>query len=248
MAPDHAPDAYGEAVADAYDELYGELPDTEAAVERLAELAQEGPVCELGIGTGRLALPLVARGLAVSGVEGSEDMVARLRAKPGGEEIPMAIGDFSDTSAPGGPFSLTVLATNTIFAVADTAAQIACFERVRAQLRDGGRFVVEAFVVDPRTFHHGQALEIRTMTAEHVELQLARYDAPAGTIGRVLLNVRGGEIRLHAVNDTYATPRELDLMARIAGLELEQRWADWERTPFSGESTRHVSVYVKRAY
>jgi predicted TPR repeat methyltransferase len=221
------------------------VPETAQAVDRLAELADGGAVCELGIGTGRLALPLVARGLPMSGVDSSPEMVAQLRAKPGGEAIRIAVGDFSATSAPGGPFALTVLAFNTIFAVGDTEAQIACFERVAAELSPGGRFVVEAFVLDPRMFHHGQALDIRTMTAEHVELQLMRYDQPTGRIDRVLLNVRGGTVDLHSVNDTYVAPRELDLMARMAGLTIESRWANWNQSPFTAESTRHVSVYAK---
>jgi hypothetical protein len=181
----------------------------------------------------------------VGGIDSSPEMVAQLRAKPGGDAIQVAVGDFSATSAPGGPFALTVLAFNTIFALGDTDAQIACFERVAADLLPGGRFVVEAFVVDPRMFHHGQAIDIRTMTAEHVELQLMRYEETRGRINRVLLNVRGGTVNLHSVNDAYAAPRELDLMARMAGLLLESRWADWNRSPFTAESTRHVSVYAK---
>jgi SAM-dependent methyltransferase len=241
----HDTHRYGVDIADAYDDLYAQVDDTTKAVACLAELADGGSVSELGIGTGRLALPLAARGLRVSGVDSSPEMVAQLHAKPGGEAIDVAIGDYTATSAPGGPFALIVLAFNAIFAVADTAAQIACFERVAADLSPGGRLLVEAFVLDPRMFHHGQAIDIRTMTGEHVELQLMRYDAASGTINRVLLNVRDGTTNLHAVNDTYVAPRELDLMARIAGLTLESRWADWSHSPFTAESTRHISVYAK---
>jgi SAM-dependent methyltransferase len=241
----HDTHRYGADVADDYDRLYGQMPETEEAVELLAELAHGGSVSELGIGTGRLALPLAARGLSVGGVDSSPEMVAQLRAKPGGDAIGVAVGDFSVTPAPGGPFAVTVIAFNTIFALADTDVQIACFQRVADDLSPGGRFVVEAFVLDPRMFHHGQAVDIRTMTGEHVELQLVRYDEAAGRVNRVLLNVRDGAVNLHAANDAYATPRELDLIARIAGFTLESRWADWKRSPFTAESTRHVSVYAK---
>ncbi len=105
--------------------------------------------------------------------------------------------------------------------------------------------MIEAFVVDPRDFHHGRAIEIRTMSAERVELQLAEYDEVGHKLKRVFLNVLDGETKLHIANDTYATPGELDLMARMAGLELEHRWSDWKLSPFTSHSTRHVSVYVK---
>jgi SAM-dependent methyltransferase len=247
VGEEHDPELYGDRIAEHYDQLYArDNPETLAAVERLCELAGAGPVYELGIGTGRLALPLVRRGLAVHGTESSPAMVSKLRAQPRGSEIPVAIGDFSTAAAPGGPFTLAFLAFNTIFAVADTSAQIACFEKVCQQLDSGGRFLVEAFVVDPRDFHHGRAIEIRRMSADRVEFQLAEYDEVEHKLKRVFLNVVNGETRLHVANDTYATPRELDLIARIAGLELEHRWSDWEKSPFTVHSTRHVSVYVRR--
>jgi Methyltransferase domain len=246
MAEQHDPELYGAAVADQYDDLYAYSPDTLAAVECLAELAGGGPACELGVGTGRLALPLVERDLTVHGIESSEAMLSKLRDKPRGNEVMVTLGDFSHVVAPGGPFSLAFLAFNTIFAVASTSAQIACFANVSRQLAVGGRFVIEAFVLDWRDFSHGRAVEVRSMSADHVELQLAEYDDDRQKLTRVLLNVRDGKINLHAANDTYATPRELDLMARMAGLVLDQRWSDWKRAPFTSRSTRHVSIYVKR--
>jgi SAM-dependent methyltransferase len=246
MSEAHDPELYGKVVADKYDVLYADDPETLPAVERLRELSQEGPVYELGVGTGRLALPLAERGLEVHGTESSEMMVSKLRAKPMGDKIRITIGDFSKVAPPGGPFSLAFLVFNTIFAVADTSDQIACFDLVGQQLSAGGRFVIEAFVVDPQSFRHGRAIEIRTMTAQRVELQLAEYDAVQQKLHRVFLNVLDGEINLHAANDTYATPRELDLMARMAGLDLDQRWSDWTGTPFATDSTRHISVYKKR--
>ncbi|MEA2212299.1 MAG: hypothetical protein QOF83_2247 [Solirubrobacteraceae bacterium] len=246
VSAQHDPELYGHLVADHYDELYADAPETLAAVERLAELAYGGPVHELGIGTGRLALPLLYRGLAVHGTESSEAMVSKLQAKPRGAEIPITIGDFSEVSASGGPFSLAFVAFNTIFALASESAQIACFQRVSRSLGPGGRFLIEAFVLDPRDFRHGRAIEIRTMSAERVELQLAEYDEVEQKLKRVFLSVRDGRTELHVASDTYATPRELDLMARMADLELDHRWADWDKSPFTAHSTRHVSVYVKR--
>ena len=246
MSEEHDPELYGEAVAHRYDALYGDEPETLPAVERLWELSQDGPAYELGIGTGRLALPLVERGLEVYGTESSEMMISKLRAKPMGEKIRVTVGDFSKVAPAGGPFSLAFLVFNTIFALADTSAQVACFDLVSQQLSTGGRFVVEAFVVDPQDFRHGRAIEVRRMSAQRVELQLTEYDAVQQKLHRVFLNVVGGEINLHDANDTYATPRELDLMARMAGLDLDQRWSDWTGTPFASDSKRHISVYRKR--
>lgn len=245
MPEQHDPELYGAIVADRYDEFYADALDTVGAVECLAELAGAGPVYELGVGTGRLALPLVERGLTVHGTETSEAMLSKLRAKPRGDEIRVTIGDFSEISVAGGPFSLAFLAFNTIFAAVSTSAQIACFEKVSQQLELGGRFVIEAFVLDPRDFHHGQAIEIRSMSPQRVELQLAAYDQDQQRLKRVFLTVLDGKIELHVANDTYATPREFDLMARMAGLTLQHRWADWRKSPFDSHSTKHVSVYVK---
>ncbi len=172
-------------------------------------------------------------------------MISKLRARPRGDEVQVTVGDFSSVVPPGGPFALAFVVFNAIFAVEGIEAQIACFHKVSEKLSPGGRFVIEAFVVDPRDFRHGRAIEIRTMSAERVELQLAEYDAVAHKLRRVFLNVLDGETKLHVANDTYATPGELDLMARMAGLELEHRWSDWQGSPFTSDSTRHISVYVK---
>jgi hypothetical protein len=244
MAEQHDPALYGDAVAEHYDDFYADAFDTADAVDCLAQLAGAGPVYELGIGTGLVALPLLERGLKVHGTEGSEAMLAKLRAKPRGAEIPVTIGDFCEVLA-GGPFSLAFVTFNTIFAVASTSAQIACFEKVSEQLESSGRFVVETFVLHTRDFHHGQAIEIRSMSADRVELQLAAYDEAQQRLKRVFLNVLDGKVALHVANDTYATPREFDLMARMAGLTLEHRWSDWKKSPFTSQSRKHVSVYVK---
>jgi SAM-dependent methyltransferase len=237
---------YGDSVGGRYDDLYEGILDTAGAVDFLSSLAAEGPVLELGIGTGRLALPMRARGLTVHGIDSSPAMIAELRAKPGGGGIDVAVGDFSRVSGPGGPYCLAFVAFNTIFALADTPAQIACFQRVADQLVAGGRFVVEAFVLDACDYRHGEAIKVRAMTAARVELQLGRYAPDTQILERVFVNIMDGQVTLHSANDAYASPRELDLMAAMAGLSLDQRWQDWHQTPFTATSAQHVSVYSKQ--
>jgi SAM-dependent methyltransferase len=241
----HDPRAYGADVADQYDAIYSDFPQTTESIERLAELGGGGPLLELGIGTGRIALPLVRQGLDVHGIEASEAMVENLRRKPGGTEIPVALGDFSEVRGPGGPYTLAYLIFNTIFALPGPEEQLRCFRRVAEQLFPGGRFVIEAFVVDREDYRHGHTAEVRNMSADRVELQLARYDSTNQRINRVLINVGEAGVHVHAANDAYAPPRELDQMARISGMELEHRWEDWRRSEFTAESRRHVTVYRK---
>jgi SAM-dependent methyltransferase len=243
--PDYDPTAYGAAVADVYDELYGDnIFDTAAAVRCLGELAGGGAVLELGIGTGRLALPLAAGGLQVHGIDASEAMLAQLRAKPGGSTIETTLGDFSTFEVPQ-RFSLAILAINTIFALPDQDAQVCCFQRVAAHLEPGGRFVVEAFVPNPARFDGGQSVRLRAMTDGHVALDIARIDPVTQFMYTTQVHLRDTGMRLHAANHRYAWPAELDLMARLGGLVLENRWQDWNRAPFTGASEYHVSVYRK---
>jgi len=240
--PEHDPTAYGSAIADRYDALYGDR-EPEATIEAVVGLAQGGPVLELGIGTGRVALPLRERGLRVAGIEGSPEMVERLRAKPGGREIEVAVGDFASTMLAARDFGLVLLNLNTIFALPDQDAQVRCFANAAAHLRPGGRFVVEAMVLEPALHREGVAVAPRTFGEGHVELQASRYDAAAQRITRRLVLLGAGGVQVVSVEDRYAWPGELDLMARMGGLALEHRWGAWEGTPFTSRSDRHVSVY-----
>ncbi|MFD0476968.1 class I SAM-dependent DNA methyltransferase [Nonomuraea thailandensis] len=172
MASPFDPSAYGRSISDIYDETVEHLP-TEATVELLHLLADGGPVLEFGIGTGRLALPLTARGVTVAGIDGSPDMVAVLRAKPGGEHLQVAVGDFATTRVDG-LFSLVALTTNTIFALPSQDAQVACFRNAAAHLRPGGRFVVEAWVPDPAAFHRGASLRLLALGHDVVVAEAAR--------------------------------------------------------------------------
>jgi SAM-dependent methyltransferase len=234
--------AYGRNIADDYDAIYGEAFDTDAAVECLAELADGGSILELGVGTGRLALPLSQRGLAVHGVDGSDTMLRLLAEKPGGAAIATTLGDFAEVRLePAGQFALAVVAINTIFAL-DREAKLRCFETAAYHLRPGGRFVVEAWVPPP--LPPGPSLQPRTLSPGYIGIVAADHDPSTQTLSTTQV-VLGGPSRVHVfpVVHQYAWPFELDLMARLAGMDLEQRWSDWHRRPFGPTSTDHVSVF-----
>ena len=245
-APEHDPEAYGRSIGEEYDALYDDVLDTGLTVAVLADLAEGGPVLEMGIGTGRLALPLVALGLELAGIEASPVMVERLRAKPGGESIPVAVGDFADARMPG-DFALVVLAFNTIFALPTEDAQVACLENAARHLRPGGRFVVDSWVLDPTRFSDGAAVSVRYLTGDRVSLDTGVLDRSCSRMETVQVVLSEGRVRLFPANHRYVGPRELDLMARVAGLRLENRWAGWDRAPFGPSSRAHVSVYRLRA-
>lgn len=237
------PTVYGASgIADDYDDLYADEWETEPAVERLVTLAEGGPILELGIGTGRLAVPLVARGLEVHGVDASQEMVAKLHDKPGGSGIPVTIGDFAKVTA-GGPFALVVLAVNTIFALPDQQAQVGCFVNAGRHLRPGGAFVVEAWIPDVGAFRHNRLVRPRIMREDKVSIEAVELD-PVNQMMRTTQTVfSNGSVRLYPANHRYAWPSELDLMAQLAGLRLEARTADWKGSPFTVDSRSHVSVY-----
>lgn len=240
---DFDPTVYGSSgIADEYDTLYEHAWETEEAVERILALARGGRVLELGIGTGRLALPLVAAGVEVHGVDASPEMVSKLRQKPGGDQIPVHLGDFAEVDA-GGGFALVVLAVNTIFALPDQDAQVACFANAARHLAPEGAFVVEAWVPDIAAFHNHQLVRSRVTEATLMSVESVVHD-PAKQMMRTTQAVfSDGGVRLYPANHRYAWPSELDLMARMAGLIKEERWQDWSGAPFVADSRTHVSVY-----
>ena len=246
MAADQSNEGFfGERVASVYDESVAEMFEPEAVspvVELLAELARDGAALELGIGTGRIALPLAARGVRVQGIDDSEAMVARLRAKPGGESIEVAIGDFSATRVPG-EFSLVYLVFNTIFNLVTQDAQVACFENAAAHLQSGGRFVIETGVPELQKLPLGQT--IIPFRADPAGLSFDVYDVVTQRCSSQHYVFSGSGVETYPVEFRYAWPAELDLMARLAGLTLENRWAGWQREPFTSVSLSHVSVYEK---
>ena len=239
---------YGERFADVYDEWYGDVSDVAATVAVLAELADGGPVLELGVGTGRLALPLVERGLEVHGVDASTAMVERLRAKPGGAAVHVTRGDFADVAVevPGG-FGAAFVAFNTLFNLATAEAQQRCFTNVAARLRPGGAFVVEAFVPDPDSAPAGGGLTTRAITTDRVELQATLADLDAQTISGSTISLSATGITLRPWHIRWATPDQLDAMAGAAGLALAHRWAGWDRVDHRPGDPRHVSVYARPA-
>jgi SAM-dependent methyltransferase len=232
---------YGDRVADVYDDLF-HPSDTDAAVTCLVELARSGSALELAIGTGRIALPLARRGVVVSGIDASSAMVAKLRAKSGGESIPVTIGDFADVSVDG-RFGLVFIVYNTFFALLDRASQQRCLERVAAHLEPSGRFVIEAFVPDTSRFERHQHLEVRHVGAEGALLSLSRHHPATQRVDTLLVRLGDDGTRTWPVHIRYSYPSELDLMAEHAGLQLEQRWGGWQREPFTDDSVKHVSVY-----
>jgi SAM-dependent methyltransferase len=238
----HDAAAYGRNIADEYDQIYDGVFDTEDTVQRLVDLAEGGPVLELGVGTGRLAIPLTALGLAVHGIDGSAEMLELLAAKPGGEDIPTTQGDFAEVRVDGS-FAVAAITFNTIFALPDQDAQVRCFANAARHLRPGGRFVVEAWVPDPSPLP-GATLRPRKLAEGFVGLVVGEHDRARQILSTTQV-VLGGAlgVRVYPVVHRYAYPSELDLMARLAGMRLESRWADWRGSRFTATSTEHVSVY-----
>lgn len=238
---------YGEAFAADYDRWTvdrGIAAGTAAAVAFLGDLVREGGrALELGVGTGRVALPLADTGVEVHGIDASAAMVDQLRAKPGGEAIPVTVGDFAEVDV-AGDFDLVYAVFNTFFALVDQDAQVRCVYNVAEHLTDTGRFVVEAFVPDTGRFTDGQRVAVKGMELDAVSLEVATHDPVAQrvTSHHVFLSEAG--TRLVPVVIRYAWPAELDLMARVAGLELVGRWRNFRRAPFTAESETHVSVYA----
>jgi len=244
MAQEYGPETYGDRIADVYDQWYAEAAflETDASIGLLAELAGDGPVLELAIGTGRLALPLAERGIEVHGIDASEAMVAKLREKPGGDRIPVTMGDFAEVGVDGS-YRLIYVAFNTLFALLTQEDQLRCFANAARHLSDDGVFLFEVFVPDLTRFDRNQRFQTNSVSPTEVNLDASRHDALAQRVDSIHVVVTEERTRLYPVNLRYAFPSELDLMARLAGLELKQRWGGWHKEEFTAASTRHVSVY-----
>jgi SAM-dependent methyltransferase len=240
----YGPSTYGDRVADAYDAWFHPPSDVGGAVEFLAQLAGAGPALELGIGTGRIALPLAATGVQVHGVDASEAMVAKLREKPGGIDIGVTIGDFADVPVEG-RFPLVYVVFNTLFGLLTQEDQKRCLRNVAAHLSDDGVFVVEAFVPDLARFDRGQRVETHRVETDRVFLDLSVHDAENQRVSVQLMVLEAeGRFQMFPVELRYLWPSELDVMAELAGLRLRERWKDWDREPFTGQD-KHVSVFER---
>jgi SAM-dependent methyltransferase len=230
-------------VAERYDKSHASMFDpaiVDPAVDFLASLAGNGAALELGIGTGRIALPLAARGIHVHGVELSEAMVQELRSKPGGEDIGVTIGDFSTTIVDQ-VFSLAYLVFNTINNLTSQEAQVACFENVARHLHPGGRFVIEVGVPSLRRLPYGERFRAYEVTDTY--LGVDEFDVARQRLVSHHFNAVDGRFQKHSIPFRYVWPSELDLMARLAGMTFCERWSSWEREPFMSESTKHISVW-----
>ena len=240
-------DHFGEHVAARYDESSAEMFDpavVEPVVDFLVDLAGDGAALELGIGTGRIALPLAERGVRVHGIDLSEAMVARLRAKPGAEQIGVTIGDFATTKVDG-EFALAYLVFNTINNLTTQEAQIACFENVAAQLEPGGCFVIEVGIPQLRRLPPGEIFVPFDVSPTH--LGFDEYDVAMQGLISHHYSLVDGAWEASSTPFRYVWPAELDLMARIAGMTLRERWSGWNREPFTSESRKHVSVWERPA-
>jgi len=236
---------FGERVAERYDASSADMFDPAlvgATVDFLAELAGDGAALELGIGTGRIALPLSERGVRVQGIDLSEEMVAKLREKPGAEKIEVTIGDFATTRVDG-TFSLAYLVYNTIGNLTTQDEQVACFENVAAHLEPGGCFVIELEVPRLRTLPPGQRFQVFDFSETHVGID--EYDVANQGLVSHHFSLVDGTWQLVSMPFRSVTPAELDLMARLAGMTLRERWSGWQHEPFTSESTKHVSVWEK---
>jgi SAM-dependent methyltransferase len=233
---------YGERMAEVYDQWPGVPQNTEAIVAGLLRLAGPGAILELGIGTGRIALPLAQHGLRVHGIDAAPAMIAQLRQKPGGEHIPVTISNFADMAVEG-RFTLIFVVFNTFFGLLSQEDQVRCFQGVAQHLTEDGVFVLEAFVPDLTRFDRGQRVGAVEVEVDRVRLETSVHDPIQQRVmsQQVILTERG--IRLYPVQIRYAWPSELDLMARLAGLQLRHRWAGWAEEPFTAASSSHVSVY-----
>lgn len=234
-------ETYGERIAGVYDELYSAFDP--AMIATLHELAGGGRALELGIGTGRVALPLRASGVTVCGIDASPAMVARLRAKPGGAEVPVRMGSFASTAFPE-KFELVYIVFNTFFALLTQDEQIACLANAAHQLTPAGCFLLECFVPDMTRFTSHQTIRAVEVDTDRVRLDVTTHDPVSQQISSSHLSLSQAGIEMYPVKLRYAWPSELDLMARLAGLMLKSRWGDWNRAPFDSASTRHISVYA----
>jgi SAM-dependent methyltransferase len=232
---------WGQEIAEVYDETSAadfEPSILDPIVDFLADLARGGPVLEFAVGTGRLALPLSQRGIAVHGIELSPHMAEQLLAKPGADQVPVTVGDMTSTRVPG-TFKLVYLVANTIMNVTTQDEQIAVFTNAAAHLVPGGCFVVEVGVPQP-----GKSPSVFSLDPDHVGI-----DTWDDLVGQIMSShhwiEEGGHLVRHSAPYRYVWPSELDLMARLAGLRLRERWAGWDRAPFTSESTTQVVVYEK---
>jgi SAM-dependent methyltransferase len=238
---------FDERIAATYDESSAEMfvpAVVDPVVDFLAEIAGSGRALELGIGTGRIALPLAQRGVQVHGIDMSTAMVARMRAKPGGDDIAVTIGDFATTTV-NGSFTLAYLVFNTIGNLTTQAEQVSCFRNVAAHLEPGGCFVIEVGVPELQQLPPGET--VRAFHVSETRWGFDEYDVATQALTSHHFRIDDGGVDHFSVPFRYVWPSELDLMAQLAEMRLRERWGGWKREPFTGDSQKHVSVWEKPA-
>src|SRR5687767_15653735 len=236
----YSPEDYGERVAGVYDEWYSDYEPQ--AIDTLADLAQGGKALELGIGTGRIALPLSAKGVDVHGIDAAESMISRLRSKAGGDRISVTQGNFAEVPVDG-EFALVYIVFNTFFMLPSQEEQVRCFRNVAEHLAPGGCFAIEVFVPDVTRFRGGQVNWATKVTDDEVLLDVGNHDSLTQRVVNQKVVITEGNVRLYPSQIRYCWPSELDLMAQLAGLRLRERWSNWKREPLTSESTKHISIY-----
>ena len=239
---DRDAEAYTESFADVYDTWFGRMQNPDPVVARLAALAGNGPILELGVGTGRIALPLQERGFHVKGIDASKAMIKQLKNKPGGTALPVTIGDFSEVPIEG-KFSLVYAAAGTFFELPDQDAQLRCFENVAKHLMPGGRFAFDSLVPEISRLGGSSGARLLPSTDEQTIVQFRQFDVAEQRYTSHYLIFADEGVRRMRVRFRYAWPGELDLMARITGLRLVERTGTWDGAPFTNSSAYHVSVY-----
>jgi SAM-dependent methyltransferase len=235
--------SYGDSFADDdFDEIFAFLPDLEVMIDVLVDKARDGPVLELGVGTGRVARPLAARGIPIDGVEVSDVMLDKLRRSAGGLPIQAIKADLADFT-PTRRYSLVLCVWNTFFSLRRSEDQKRCMQMVGDALLPGGLFIVEAFVPNRDYFAEDQEVRVREITADSLSLQVSLHDSARQVVSSQHVVIRQDGIRLHPHEIRYAWPFEIDAMAAAAGLRLRERWAGWRQQRFNQASAKHVSVY-----
>jgi SAM-dependent methyltransferase len=231
---------YGDRIADTYDQWYSAYePST---IQTLVDLARGGRAPELGIGTGRIAIPIHQEGVEVYGIDASQAMLAKVKSKPGGEDIQVSIGNFTDVDVEGN-FDLIFVVFNTFFDLDTQEEQIRCFKNVADHLTSGGVFIIEAFVPDMARFTNWQTVRVTDLDEDGVRLELSQLDLVNQQVTNQHVFLTEESTRFFPVKLRYIWPSEMDLMVRLAGMELRHRWSNWEGDPLTNDSGRHISVY-----
>lgn len=237
----YEPDTFGKLHADQYDELHNP-GTTEEAVALLGDLAGKGRTLELAIGTGRVALPLAKQGVEISGFDASTEMIAKLKEKPGGEDIPTFVADMANFEL-GERFDFAFLIFNTIYNLTTQQDQVSCFQSTAKHLNPRGKFLVEAFMPNRETFENHQAVRTKHVSFDSVWLEAVKHDPLTQNLNYQRIKISPEGTQLSPLPMRYIWPSELDLMAQLAGMKLIDRWGSWQRAPFTSDSQMHVSLY-----